>query len=159
LHLFDRIEVAGAGVERDARQQQRQLQIVQACGLLHHVLAREIVAAHLEHFDQGLRIGITDRGLGVGDAAGKAMAVHERKPLLKLRRVPPLRIGWIFNRAGRNRSDAFLQTCRLHHRTDRIADRVKEVRGLPADIKDFADGLGGKFRSCRRKQHVGATPL
>src|SRR5262249_34531376 len=75
LHLLDRIEIVGAGVERDARQQKRQLQIMKARRLLHLVLAGEIVAAHLEDFDQGLCIGVTDGGLGIRDAAGEAVFV------------------------------------------------------------------------------------
>ena len=56
LHLFDRIEIVGRGGERNARQQHRQLHIVQTGGLLHHVLAGEIVAAGFEHRDHRLRV-------------------------------------------------------------------------------------------------------
>src|SRR5262245_149671 len=54
LHLLDRIEVRRTGVELDARQQHGQLQVLDAGGLAHDVLAREIVAALLEDLDQRL---------------------------------------------------------------------------------------------------------
>src|SRR5690348_14602359 len=57
LHLLDRREILGAGVDADARQQHRQSH-VEARRLSHHVLAREIVAALPQHLDERLRHGI-----------------------------------------------------------------------------------------------------
>ena len=49
LQRADRVEVGGAGAELDARQQHRQFQTVQVRRLLHDVLARQLVAALLQH--------------------------------------------------------------------------------------------------------------
>ena len=45
LDRLDRIEVGRAGVDRDAGQQQRKLQIVMIGGLAHDILTRQVVAA------------------------------------------------------------------------------------------------------------------
>src|ERR1700744_2656605 len=58
LELADRREVGRRGVDLDARQQRVGLEILQARRLLHHVLAREIVAALLQHLHQRLRHAI-----------------------------------------------------------------------------------------------------
>src|SRR5215831_14545256 len=55
LHLLDRIEIVGAGVDRDARQQHAELEVMQVGGLLHHIGAREVVAALPEHLHERLR--------------------------------------------------------------------------------------------------------
>src|SRR5258707_1058194 len=47
LHLFDREKIPGAGVDPDTGQQHFTGEVVQARGLLHHVLPREIVTALL----------------------------------------------------------------------------------------------------------------
>jgi len=47
LHLFDRREIDRAGVDRDAGQQVGGPEILEVCGLFHHVLACEVVAALL----------------------------------------------------------------------------------------------------------------
>src|SRR3984957_12107161 len=65
LELGDRGEVGGAGVNLDARQQAAELQIPHTGRLLHDVLAREIVAAVLQHVHEALRDGVAvhDRGI------------------------------------------------------------------------------------------------
>ena len=55
LLLLDRGEVGRARVDLDAGQQQRQLEVLEVRRLLHDVLAREVVAALLEHL--GHRLG------------------------------------------------------------------------------------------------------
>src|SRR6185437_9889274 len=45
-------EVVGPRVHLDAGARERQLQVLEARGLLHHVGAREVVAALLEHLHQ-----------------------------------------------------------------------------------------------------------
>ena len=54
LQLLDWEEVVRAGVDRDARQQHPEFQVFQARGLYHHVFAREVIAAVLEHLHQRL---------------------------------------------------------------------------------------------------------
>src|SRR5215469_4782262 len=51
LGLPDRCEICRAGVDRNAGQQHRQFEIVQAGRLPHHVLAGQLVAALLEDLD------------------------------------------------------------------------------------------------------------
>jgi hypothetical protein len=41
--------VGGGGVDLDARQKATQFKTMNVCGLFHHVLAREIVAACLQN--------------------------------------------------------------------------------------------------------------
>src|SRR5262245_7471839 len=55
LHLLDGIEVGGASIDLDAGQQHAEFETLQVRGLLHHVNAREIVAALLEHLNERLR--------------------------------------------------------------------------------------------------------
>src|SRR3984957_20140156 len=74
LQLLDRGEVGRPGVDLDARQQRVGLEILQARRLLHDVLAREIVAALLQHLHQRLR---------------DAVAVHHRA-------VEPVGVGVVF---------------------------------------------------------------
>src|SRR5271169_966436 len=45
LHLLDRSEIDRAGVDRDAGQEVGGSEVLQICGLSHHVLACEIIAA------------------------------------------------------------------------------------------------------------------
>src|SRR5690348_7172664 len=52
---LEREEVVGPGVHLDPGARERQLQVLQVRRLLHHVLAREVVAALLEHLHQRLR--------------------------------------------------------------------------------------------------------
>src|SRR5215469_2918719 len=47
LHLFDRREIGRAGVGRDTWQEHRHGEIMQAPGLLHDVLAGQLIAALL----------------------------------------------------------------------------------------------------------------
>src|SRR5262245_38855282 len=49
LFLLDRREVGRARVDLDARQQEWQLEVLDVRGLLHDVLARQVVAALLDH--------------------------------------------------------------------------------------------------------------
>src|SRR5437899_8880654 len=55
LPLLDEGEIGRRTVERHARQEQRQLQVLDVGGLLHHVLARQVVAALLQYLDHRLR--------------------------------------------------------------------------------------------------------
>src|SRR6185312_6921467 len=52
LELLVHPIVGGRGVVEDARQRQVELNVLQVSGLLHHVLAGEIVAALFEDMDQ-----------------------------------------------------------------------------------------------------------
>src|SRR4051794_6327126 len=55
LHLLDREEIGRAGIDLDARQQHRHFEVLEVGRLLHDVLARQIVAALLQHLGQ--RVG------------------------------------------------------------------------------------------------------
>src|SRR3954464_12085954 len=77
LHLFDWVEVLVAGVDRDAGQQHRVRYILEARGLLHHVLAREIVAGPLEHFMQRLRHRVAIHREAGGLVAVREILVHK----------------------------------------------------------------------------------
>src|SRR5690349_16470938 len=55
LHRLDRCVVARAGADGDAGQQRLHAEALQARGLLHDVLARQGVAALLEHLLEGGR--------------------------------------------------------------------------------------------------------
>src|SRR5262249_60394210 len=59
LHGLQRIEVARAGVDLDARQQHGQVDVLQIRRLLHDIGSREIVTALLEDDGQQRRHGIT----------------------------------------------------------------------------------------------------
>ena len=67
LHLLDRSEIVRAGVDSDAGQLHRQLQIVDAGRLLHYVLAGEIITARAEHGDQCLRCRVAVDGFNISD--------------------------------------------------------------------------------------------
>src|ERR1019366_3977446 len=60
LKLADRGEDGRRGVDLDAGQQDFGAEILEACGLLHDVFAGEVVAALLQHLNQGLRDAIAD---------------------------------------------------------------------------------------------------
>src|SRR5262249_37557129 len=77
LHLLDRRKIARTGVDPDARQQHAQLEIFQIGRLPHDVLAREVVAALLEHLDQRLRLQIGDNRAHRGFVAARIISVHE----------------------------------------------------------------------------------
>ena len=89
-----------AGVDLDAGQQHVAGEILQARGLLHHVLAREVVAALLQHLHHGLRRRIAIDVVDVGLVAVREIFVHEGKPGLDARIVLPQRIGRILQIGG-----------------------------------------------------------
>ena len=80
LHLLDRKEVVRAGADLDAGQQHFAGKILQARGLLHHILPREIVTALLENLNHGLRRGIAIDVIVVGLVAVREILVHEGQP-------------------------------------------------------------------------------
>src|SRR6185503_6805715 len=53
LDGLDRVEIRGAGVDLDTRQQHWIFETLQACRLLHDVLAREVVATLLQDLGHG----------------------------------------------------------------------------------------------------------
>jgi hypothetical protein len=80
LHLLDREEVGCTGIDLDARQYHAGLQILEVRGFLHHVLARERVAALLENLNERLRHGIAVDGKARGLVAVGKVLVHEGQP-------------------------------------------------------------------------------
>src|SRR3954471_22997410 len=90
LRLLDRSEVAGRGIDLDARQQRVGRKILQASGLFHYVVPGKIVAALLEHLHHGLRGGIAERNVAVGDVCAGHVFVDEDHQLLHAGIVLPL---------------------------------------------------------------------
>src|SRR5271170_7828159 len=71
------IIVGRTGIELDARQQQRQLQIVDVRRLLANILAGEIVAGLFENLHPGLRDRDADLILWIVDVALRIVFRHE----------------------------------------------------------------------------------
>src|SRR3954447_16281853 len=93
LHLLDREIVARAGVDLDARQQHPEFEILEVARLLHDVLAREFVAALLEHVNHSLRQKIAVDAERAALVAFREILVHEGGPFLERGVVLPCRIG------------------------------------------------------------------
>src|SRR5258708_26941499 len=69
LNRGDRSEVSGAGIDLDARKQAAELKSLDAGRLLHDVLAREIVAAGLQHMHDTLRDRVAEHHVGIDPVA------------------------------------------------------------------------------------------
>src|SRR3974377_837787 len=80
LGLPDRREIGQAGIDRDTGQQHRQFEMLHAGGLLHHVLAGELLAALLHHLNCWRSNGVAVDGLLVGLVSTRVILVHERDP-------------------------------------------------------------------------------
>jgi hypothetical protein len=94
-------EVVGAGRDDDAGQQHRELEVMDTRGLLHQVLASEIVAACLKHGHHSLRRRVPVNGVGVGYIARCIVFLHPSQPFAVFGRVLPLRIGGVLCRRSR----------------------------------------------------------
>jgi len=77
---------------RDAGQEHRQLQLMDAGRLLHHVIAGEIIAALPEHGDHGLRRRVAIDGRDIGHIARCVVSLHPGQPFLVFARILPLRL-------------------------------------------------------------------
>src|SRR5467141_1932984 len=77
LNSGDRGEVGGAGIDLDARKQATELKSLDAGRLLHDVLAREIVAAGLQHMLERLRDGVGIHHKQIGPVAFREVLGEE----------------------------------------------------------------------------------
>ena len=127
LQLLERIEVGRTGVDLDPGQQHRQLEILEAGGLPHHVLARQLVAALLEHLHQGLRGTVAIHVEDIGEVALADSTSSSSRPSPE-----PLVLLTTADRSGSLRYEAVIspiglfQPGRLQHRADRLRDVVHE---------------------------------
>src|SRR4051812_34000895 len=116
LHLFDRVEVRRTGVDLDARQRHAGFEILQIGGLVHDILAREVVAALLQHLHQGARHAVAVDREARGLVALRIVLVHEGEPLLRPRIVLPLRIGRVLAVERRENALCVIDPGRADHR-------------------------------------------
>src|SRR5260370_7274940 len=100
LKLADRGEIGWAGVDRNAGQQDFGAEILEACRLLHDVLAGEIVAALLQHLNQRLGDAVADDDGTVELVAFRKILLEEGKKFLHAGVILPLRIANIFHITG-----------------------------------------------------------
>ena len=91
LQLRDRRKVGRRGVDLDARQQAAKLEVLDARRLLHDVLARQVVAAGLQHMHEALRDGIGVHHRPIGAVGFGVIFIQELVPGLHARIVLPLR--------------------------------------------------------------------
>src|SRR3954468_2318383 len=159
LHLLDRVEVRRAGVDLDARQRHPGFEILQASGLGHDILAREIVAALLQHLHQRARHAVAVHREARGLVALRIVLVHEGEPLLRARIVLPLRIGRVL--AVERGQDALrvLDAGGADTRADRCRPAVEQMHGLPANLGGLLDRLRGELRRGHIVEHVRAGGL
>src|SRR6185312_15135010 len=93
LLLLDRVVIGRAGVDLDTRQQHGGLEPLEVRRLLHHVLAREIVTALLQHLHHRRRFVVAEDVEGVLLVAVRIVLVHPGEPRLVGGVVLPIRIG------------------------------------------------------------------
>src|SRR6266852_3378973 len=159
LKLGDRGEVSGAGINFDARQQEAELQTFDAGRLLHDVLAREIVAAGLQHMHEALCDGVAVYHVAIYPVAFREILDEEFVEGLHAGVILPLRIGRILQIGGRDDGLRILKTDRLHHGADRGTDVVKKVQRLPANLVHLLDRLRREFRRGDIEEHIGVQRL
>ncbi len=156
LRLLDRRMVVRTGIDHDAGQQQRQLQVPEALGLALDVFAAQVVAALLEDLHHRLRGDVAVHVARIVDVAFAVVARHERAPLEHGRVVLPLRIGGVLVVLHRDQAHRLVQARRRQHRTDRGAHVVQEVQRLPARVERLAHGLRRELGRRDVDERVGA---
>src|SRR5258706_8336156 len=82
LHRFERRVIVRAGVYQDARQQRLEAQVLHVGSLAHDVLAREVVAALLQHLRERRANGVAVDVEVVGAIGVRQVLRHEFPPLL-----------------------------------------------------------------------------
>src|ERR1700682_2702573 len=156
LKLFDRIEVGRAGVDLHARQQGVEVEVLEARGLFHDVVAGQVVACLLQHLYHGLGLTVAkyDRtGILVGF---RRVFGEEGVELLHPLGIVPLRVGSVLGVSRGEYALGVFETCGLQHRADGSADVALEVHRLPAEFGDPLDALGGELRRGHAEVDVGA---
>ena len=77
------------------------LEVLQACGLPHDVLAGEIVTAHFQHLGQGRGGAVAVDHAGIGLVGARHVLVDELVPTLHAGIVGPLRVGGVLGIGSR----------------------------------------------------------
>ena len=159
LGLLDRREIGRAGIDRDAGQQHRQFEIVQAGRLLHHVLAGQLVAALLQHLDgrRGNRLAVDV--LLIDLVATRIILVHERDPRFVARIGLPLGVGRVLEGIVADDTLGVFEAGRLQRRADRRGDAVQNVQRLPSDFGHLSDRQGAEFGNCDGDEDIAAGRL
>src|SRR5581483_1344762 len=106
------------GVDLDPGQQHFAPEVLQVGGLFHDVLAREIVAALLEHLDHGLRDGVTDDDRTIELVGFRKILGQEIQKLFHAGVIVPLRIGNVLQVGGRNDALRVIESGRLDDAAD-----------------------------------------
>src|ERR671931_2523137 len=97
LHRFDRREVARAGADGDAREQRLDAEAFQTRCLLHDVLARERIAALLEHLLKRRRHRVAVDVERIAEITIGVVLGHELAPRLHPRVIRPAFIGRVLH--------------------------------------------------------------
>src|SRR6266702_8012212 len=118
LQLRKRRKVGGAGIDLDARQQAEGCEVLDAGRLLHHVGARQIVAAGLQHVHETLGYDVAVHHVDVGAIGLGIVFVEEFIPGLYRRIILPLWIGRILEIDRGDDSLRILEAGRFHDRGD-----------------------------------------
>src|ERR1035441_6479079 len=95
LKLAERGKIGRAGIDLDAGQQDLGPEILEICRLLHDVFAGEVVAALLQHLNQGLCHAVTDHRAAIELVAFREVLGEKSVELLHPGIVVPLRIGGV----------------------------------------------------------------
>src|SRR3954451_24352886 len=114
LHLLDRPVVLRAGIQGDPGQQHRDRHVLEAGGLPHHVLAREIAVALREKLLQGAAQRVAVNDVAVVRVGLRHPLLDEAAQLVHARIVAPGGIALVLQVAGRDDADALLDARRLH---------------------------------------------
>src|SRR5262249_42096606 len=158
LDGLHRIVIGRAGADGDARQQARHAQLLMVGGLLHEILARQIVAAFLQRLlhEVADRVGIDV--VHVLDVAVGIVLGHPLAPGLDLVIVRPLLVGGILEPGRRDDALDVLEARGLHG-GDLARDVVQILHRLPADLGRLADRLRRELRNRDIEEDVGARVL
>ena len=139
-----------------SRQPEIEFDVLQRGRLLHHVVARQIVAALLERVDQELggrvAVGIEQRAL----VAVRVILRHEVEIALHPGVVLPGRIGGILAVVDADDALGGFKPRRLHHRADRGRVDVEDVHRLPAELVILLDRLRRLLGRRGAEEQVGA---
>src|SRR5262245_5217805 len=114
--MFDRTEIRLSGVDLDAGQQSRGLIVLEHGGLLHHILARQIVAALPEYLDECFGSGVAIDSGGVILASGAGVLVGKGTPVPGATLLLPGRVTGVLQKRGRADVSRILRAGRLHDR-------------------------------------------
>src|SRR5215470_7737784 len=159
LGLSDRREIGRAGIDRDAGQQHRQFEMLQAGRLLHHVFAGQLIAALLQYLNgcRGNRLAVD--GLLIGLVATRVILVHEREPRFVARIGLPLGVGRVLEGIVTDDALGVFEAGRLQRRTDRRSNPIQNVQRLPSDFGRLPDRQGTKSGNCDGDEDIAAYPL